>query len=160
MGRLDRTGRKANGARAWCGLPARNHNLRLRFYRPDFKLSRARRSDCSFVCHDLIKSAADRFSIFPGLLQLLRRKSLSRDLRRLDESWANARIKSHPNLNRNDLADVRSLAWYDQLGENQIVFAGCLRTRPGRAPDERPGESATFNVNAGVRSELFPMRIV
>jgi hypothetical protein len=100
-------------ARAWRALPARNDNYCLRFYRPDFKFARACRSNGSLVRHDLIKSAADRFSIFRGLLQLLRRKSLSRDLRRLGEPRANARIKSHSNLNRNDLADVRRLAWYD-----------------------------------------------
>jgi hypothetical protein len=43
-----------------------------------------------------------------------------------------------------------------------FALAACV-SRPARAPpepDERPPESAMFNVNAGVRSELFPMRMV
>ena len=59
---------RRTGPRAWCALPARNDNLGLRFYRPDFKFARACRGNCGFVCYHLIKSAADRFSIFTGLL--------------------------------------------------------------------------------------------
>src|SRR5206468_7178208 len=85
--------------RAWRALPARNDNLRPGLYRPDFKFARACRGNGGFVRYYLIKPAADGFGIFGGLLQLLCRKSLSRDLRRLDESWANARDRKSTRLN-------------------------------------------------------------
>ena len=119
--------------RAWRTRPARNDNLGFRCYWSDLKFARACRSNRSLVGHDFVRSAPDCFRALARFLQFLRSKPLSGDFGRLDQPGTDTRIKSHSNLNRNDLSDVGYLFRHDQLCKDQVVRAGCLcvTTRPG-----------------------------
>src|SRR4029450_326969 len=106
---------------------SRDHYLRLCFNWADLKFSRTRRGDCRLKWHHMVKSPIPGLLVLSGLLQLLRRKSLSGNFGTVGQPWVSARIKSKPNLNRHHLADKGSFFRHNQLGKNELAGGAWLR---------------------------------